>query len=67
MQCTLGILHFGRQQLHVVPNMLTGVGDKVGELSRWKHVILIEIKDMTRKKPDLKILTLKINEFHLQL
>ena len=29
---------------------LLGVGDKIGELSRWKYMALKEIEEMTPKK-----------------
>ena len=41
---------------------MMGVDDKVTELSRWKQVILREIKEVTSKKLGLQIFwTLKIN------
>ena len=44
------------------------VEDKVGKLSRWKHIVLIDIKYVASKKFGLQIFwTLKVNEFHLGL
>ena len=58
-------------QQYVMPNIpyyLRGINTKVGELSRWKHVVVIEIKDMTSKKVRLEIFwTLKIIDFYQQL
>ena len=45
---------------------MLGMGDKVGESSRWKHVVLMEIEDVASKKVGITIFwILKINEFHL--
>ena len=60
MQHTLGMLNFENDcsQQYVVTkhaHYLLGVDDKVGESSRWKHVVLIEIEDVARKKIRFKI------------
>ena len=57
------MLLFGEQLFPVMPrakhgHFLLGVDDKDGESSRWKHMVLTEIKDEASKK---------ISEFHLQL
>ena len=67
------MLHFVEQQFITVcsgkyTHYLLAVGDKVKELSQWKDLVLIEIKDVASKKLGLEIFwTMKINEFHLQL
>ena len=72
-QLTIGMLHFWEQLFTVVCSgkhihFLLGVGDKVWESSRWKDVVLIEIKDVASKKFGLQIFwTMNINKFHLQL
>ena len=53
-QCNLGMFHFGEQLFTVVcsakhAHHLISVGDKVGESSRRKHMVLIEIKDLASK------------------
>ena len=55
MQHTLGMFHIGKQLFTVVCTtkniyFLLGMDDRVGKLSRWKHVVLIEIKDAASKK-----------------
>ena len=71
MQCTLGIHHFGGQLFIVVccakhADYFFGVDDKVGELFRWRHMVLIEINDVSSEKLDLQIFwTSKINVLHL--
>ena len=56
MWYTLGLLHLEEQLFIVVcyvkyAHYLLGVGDDVGESFRWKHVVLIEIEDTTKKEP----------------
>ena len=53
MQHTLGMFHFGKPLFTVVysakhAHYLLGVGDKVGELSSWKQIVLIEIEDVAK-------------------
>ena len=55
MQRTLSILHFGEQLFTAVcsakhAHYLLGVGNKIGESSKWKNMVLIKIKDMASKK-----------------
>ena len=58
-QCTLGMPHFG--ELFTVigsakhAHCLLDVGDKFGESSRWKHMVLLEIEDVASKKLGLQI------------
>ena len=72
MQCTHYILHCGEQLFTIVQSAkqahyLLDVGNKVGELSGWKNMVLIETKDVSSKELGLQIFwTLKISEFHLQ-
>ena len=54
-QCALGMLHVQEQLFMAVcsakhTHYMLGVGNKVRELSRWKHVVLIEIEDVASKK-----------------
>ena len=73
MQHTHDMLYFVKQLFTAVcsakhAHNLLGVGDKVKESSKWKHVALIEIDDVPSKKLGLQIFqTLKINDFILQL
>ena len=51
MQFTLGTFHFGELSFIVVcsakhAHYLLSESDKVGESSRWKHVVLLEIEDV---------------------
>ena len=56
------MLHFGKQLFTAVYNakhahylLCVEGGDKVGELSTWKHVVLIETEDVDSKKLGLQI------------
>ena len=54
------MLPFGEQLFTAVcsaknAHNLLGAGDKVGESSRWKHVVFIKIQDMASKKFGLQI------------
>ena len=60
MQCILAMLYLGEQLFTEVcsakhAHYLLGVGDKVGDMSSWKHMVLREIEDMTSKKLKLQI------------
>ena len=56
---TLGMFHFEDHLFAMVHSAKhahpLGVGDKVGEFFRWKHIVLIEIKDVISKKLGLQI------------
>ena len=58
MQCTLSMIHFGEQLFTTECRFKDAhylLGDKVEESSRWKKVVLTEIKDVTSKKFGLQI------------